>query len=298
MQPLGQHFLINKKAIDIAIAELNLQKNDFVIEIGPGKGVLTLPLAKKLQDLSGKLVAIEKDPALVDTVRSRARAYSASPEDRGAATSNGVDKLLKTLDRQPLPIQVISGDALKILPQLTNKLETRSYKLVGNIPYYITGHLLRIIGELNKKPRITVLMVQKEVAERITAKPPHMNLLAAATQIWADISMILRLKPKDFDPPPKVESAVIKLETKKQRTGEGELIGYYKFIKAAFKQPRKTLLNNLWENQGENQELKKQKTKEKILTILKEGGYNEKTRSQELKIEELLTLSREFSTAY
>lgn len=270
-QPLGQHFLVNKKAIDVTIAELNLQKSDFVVEIGPGKGVLTLPLAQKLQDLSGKLTAIEKDLALVDN-------------------------LLKTLDQQRLPIQVISGDALKILENrgFLEKLP-QNWKLAGNIPYYITGHLLRTLGEMENKPEIAVLMVQKEVAERVTAGPPRMNMLAAATQIWADISVVLHLKPKDFNPPPEVDSAVIKLKTKdKISKDEEELEKYYKFIHAAFKQPRKTLLNNLWENQ----EPEKQKTKEKILTILKEGGYNEKTRSQELKIEELLTLSREFSTAY
>lgn len=288
-QRLGQHFLINKTAIGKAIAELDLRNGDVVVEIGPGKGVLTFPLAQKLQDLSGKLIAIEKDPALVD-------------------------KLLRTTDRQRLPIQILSGDALKILATRDWPLATRrGWKLIGNIPYYITGHLLRILGEMENqpgsenstgsdgrevefllpgKPQIAVLMVQKEVSERITAKPPKMNLLAAATQVWADISVIFRLKPKDFDPPPEVDSAIIKLATKYEKNYEytkGELNSYYRFIHAAFKQPRKTLLNNVVEGYG----LKK----DTVLPILQKAGFNEKTRGQELGVSQLMELAKKTQRA-
>ena len=300
-QRLGQHYLRNKSAIGKTIAALELETGDKVVEIGPGKGALTLPLLEKIKEIKGRLTAIEKDGALI-------------PE-----LERAVDKLLsKKLEVRSLKFEVKEnhnhlanfeveiGDALKILPTYNLKLKTNDWKLVGNIPYYITGHLFRVIGELPHKPSITVLMIQKEVAERVTAKPPKMNLLAAATQIWADISIIMTLKPADFEPEPEVYSAVIKLKVKSFKLEVKELENYYKFIKIAFKQPRKTLLNNLATSDSPlatSEDEKKVKIasddlamteKKEILSVLRQNGYDEKTRAQDLSIEELLKLSELF----
>ncbi len=290
-QRLGQHFLINKSAIAETIAALTLEENDLVVEIGPGHGALTLPLAQKCVGFNCKIMAIEKDAALVDNLSETMRKYGNM-------------------------VQIIAGDALEELPKLAKREslgdeDGKGWKLVGNIPYYITGKLLRIIGELENKPHITVLMVQKEVAERITATPKGgmnpvrssppigpsgalragatsngMNLLAAATQFWSDISIIKRLKPSDFDPPPEVDSAIIKLKIKDQRSKRREAEGYYKLIKIAFKQPRKTLLNNLVDGLDDKKEV--------ILQKIADLGFNEKTRGQELSVEQLLVLARSF----
>src|SRR3989344_1254738 len=216
---LGQHFLINKFAIKKIVAALNLKANDTIIEIGPGKGALTFPLLEECQKLNCKIIGVEKDPELVNKLESY--------------------KVKKFYN-----FEIINGDALKILPDY--KLQTTGYKLIGNIPYYITGKLLRILSELENKPKLIVLTIQREVAERITAKQGEMNLLAAAVQVWAEAEIIGYLKPSDFSPPPKVESAIIKLATRIQPlvTRDG-VDDYYKIIKILFKQPRKTLLNNL-----------------------------------------------------
>ncbi|MBI3114805.1 MAG: ribosomal RNA small subunit methyltransferase A [Candidatus Harrisonbacteria bacterium] len=280
MQRLGQHFLKNTAVVHKIIAALDLQSGETVIEIGPGKGALTLPLVRQCQmpNFKCQIVAVEKDKTLAGL-------------------------LTNTFPQ----IKIIEGDILKILPKLVIDLklspcercpegtEIGNWKLLGNIPYYITGKLLRTISELNIKPSRTVLMIQKEVAERLTATPGKMNLLAAAVQVWADVSVIARLKPEDFDPPPKVESAVIRIETKKQEsppTGDlpqgdkktSELAAYYKLIHAAFKQPRKTLLNNLSEGFG--------LPKNEVLTSLQSFGFTEKTRAQELGVEALSMLSK------
>lgn len=257
-QPLGQHFLKNKTVIEKIIAALELKSGETVIEIGPGKGALTLPLARACAEAGCDIVAIEKDPELAVSVQG-----------------------LGFRER----LNVVTGDALKLLSQITKRytLNAQRYKIVGNIPYYITGHLLRVIGELELKPKRTVLMIQKEVAERLTAKPGKMNLLAAATQIWADISIIATLKPEDFSPPPKVKSAVVLLESGSMNHESGSLERYYAFIHAAFKQPRKTLLNNL----SEGLELEKSAA----LDILKKSGFTEKTRAQELSINALSHLA-------
>lgn len=275
MQYLGQHFLKNKSAIAKIVSALELKKGDIIIEIGPGKGALTIPLVRKCAGIGCKIMAIEKDEEL----------------------GSGVQGL--GFRKEVLEVRI--GDALKELPSLVNLLVNRrgpsaqapqddgremavTYKIVGNIPYYITGHLLRVISELPVKPSLTVLMVQKEVAERVSAKPGKMNLLAAATQIWADISILFTLKPADFNPPPEVESAIIKLRQVNSERRAVDTEKYYKFIHAVFKQPRKTLLNNIADGFGI--------TKGDALNIIAPLGYNEKTRAQELSVGQLEEISK------
>ena len=197
---LGQHFLINKKKIEKIIEALDLKSGDVVVEIGPGKGALTIPLCENCQKLGCKIIAVEKDKDLADDLKNK-------------IYDLGLDK----------NIEIIEGDALKTLPRLIHNSELRikNYKIVGNIPYYITGYLLRILGELENKPSLIVLTIQKEVAQRVCAKPrtrrrqgyggQGMNLLAASVQFWAEPKIIGSVSKKDFWPIPKVDSAIIKL---------------------------------------------------------------------------------------
>jgi len=252
MKHLGQHFLINKSVIKRVVNALELQSGDTVVEIGPGHGELTAGL---LNQPIRQLIAIEKDPELAENLK----------------TLKGID--------------IIKGDVLKELPKLSKKIG--SYKLIGNIPYYLTGFLLRIISELENKPSLTVFTIQKEVAERLTAQPPKMNLLAASVQYWAKPKLLFIIPAKDFEPEPKVDAAVIKLIPKKPfDSAQGivaepvEALQYYKFIKILFKQPRKTVLNNLADG------LKI--TKEE----LKNRGINEKIRPQNLDIETIEKLAK------
>lgn len=263
MQRLGQHFLKNTGAITRIIDALDLRRGETAIEIGPGKGALTIPLVERCAAIGCALVAIEKDKTLGE-------------------------RLTKELGTR-----IVVSDALKILPTISQTLYPKPYCAVGNIPYYITGVLLRMIGELEHKPLRTVLMVQREVAERVVAAPPHMNLLAAATQIWANTELLFTLPASDFNPPPKVESSVIRLQGtgyREQVTGQ-VLQNYYRFIHAAFKQPRKTLLNNLL---GDRTQVTGDR--EKVLSELQKLGYTEKTRAQELSIDQLIALSADFSS--
>ena len=275
---LGQHFLINKSAVKKIISALDLKPNDTVIEIGPGKGVLTFPLMEKCRKIGCKIIAIEKDK-----------------------------KLFQKLVNSNWQLEIIEGDALKIIPTLiTNyKLPITDYKIVGNIPYYITGKLLRLLGELitNYQLPITniVLMIQKEVAERICGmriarlRPSasgntnghiRMNLLAAAVQFWAEPKILFTLKPDDFQPPPKVESAVIKLTTDDKRLTTKFSENYYKLIKILFKQPRKTVFNNLKSGlKIEPNELKKWLSSHRI---------NPELRPQNLDLKTLIKLAADF----
>jgi 16S rRNA (adenine1518-N6/adenine1519-N6)-dimethyltransferase len=262
---LGQHFLKNRNATQKIIAALDLQTNDIVIEIGPGAGALTFPLLEECAAKECKVIAIEKDPKLAYSVQRLA--------DRGN-------------------LEIVIGDAIKELPKITNRLALTAnrFKVVGNIPYYITGNLLRLLGELVTDYHLpitnVVLMIQKEVAERIVAKPSKMNLLAAATQFWAEPKLLFSLKPADFDPPPKVNSAVIRLIPKKIPNSKLLITNYYRLIHIIFKQPRKTILNNLKSGITAS--------KEEIEAILRKEKIAPDARPQNLTLENIKNLARVF----
>ncbi len=246
---LGQNFLINKSAIKKIVDALEISDSDVIIEIGAGTGNLTQEILKR----SKKVIAIEKDKSLISLLRLKFQKDSHS-------------------------LQIIEGDVREILPTLASKL--KKFKVVGNIPYYLTGRLLRIFQELTNAPQLIVLTLQKEVAERLGAQPPRMNQLAVIVQLWAKPKIILQLKPKDFFPPPKVRSTVVQLKVKspmERYSKEKELIP---FIVCGFQQPRKTLLNNL----------SREYSKEKIKKVFERLNLTEKTRPAELSVEMWITL--------
>ena len=273
---LGQNFLKDGRALDRIVSVLDITPKDIVVEIGPGHGELTRRI---LEYGPRELIAIEKDPQLI-------KYY-----------------LQKLMDEHK-NMRVIEGDALIELPRLTSyQLATSNYKLTGNIPYYITGHLLRAVGILENKPACAVFTVQKEVAERICANLPHlrpvlharfrrakqgyggqakMNILAASVQIWGEPEIVRYISKKSFKPSPKVDSAVIKITPRK----ESPDTGFYPFIRALFSQPRKTILNNL-------------KTLDLSREIIEKGllsaGIEPRARPQNLNIEEIKKLSLLFT---
>ena len=269
---LGQHFLINKSKLSDIVEALDLKSGDTVIEIGPGHGELTDELRISARGGSAfggknnklKIIAIEKDEPLFLFLRK---------------------KFFGDKD-----IEIIRGNALKIIPELTEnfKPKIKGYKIAGNIPYYITGHLLRILGELKNKPSLIILTVQKEVAERICVlrraqDKPKMNLLAASVQFWADPEIIGYVSRKDFQPPPEVDSAIIKLSPRigvdLARTNAEN---YYRLVKILFKQPRKTILNNLKPMAGDLKSL---------IEKLELLGVDSNARPQDLSVENIKKLA-------
>jgi 16S rRNA (adenine1518-N6/adenine1519-N6)-dimethyltransferase len=265
---LGQHFLKNKSAIRAIAAALDPQPGETIIEIGPGHGELTSQMA------NGKwqMVLIEKDAALCADLR-------------------------KEFDEPQ--VAVIEGDALATLPNLLTennwKLEIGNWKLLGNIPYYITGHLLRIIGELpeGKKPGRCVFAIQKEVAERIVAKEGNMNRLAASVAYWADAKIVMTLVRQDFVPMPNVASAVILLN-RKARPAFPDQNRYYAAVRALFAQPRKTILNNLSQAKGAASAKLSGKNKEKLADELRSVGILPEARPQNLNIDNVAKITKAF----
>ncbi len=215
---LGQNFLIDKKVVKKIIKAANLKSTDTVLEIGPGLGALTKDLAKKVK----QVIACEKDQKLC--------------------------KILKEGLKDFKNIEIINQDILK--SQITNyksqtnsKFKIQNYKIVANLPFYIAAPVIRKFLETKFPPKEMVLLVQKEVAQRICQKPPRMNLLAISVQFYAKPEIVSYVSKKSFWPQPKVDSAIIKIVPQKKYNINKDL--FFKVVKAGFSHPRKQLVNNL-----------------------------------------------------
>ena len=272
MQKLGQHFLKNAAILQKVVDALALADGDRVIEIGPGHGELTTPLALAARSKHCEIFCIEKDHALI----SGLEAFAGQENIVAAEHAGGGDA---HADR----INIVEGDALKLLPEVVKGAS--HYKIAGNIPYYITGKLLRVISELEYKPERVALLIQKEVAERICAVAPDMNRLAASVQFWADAEIIAHVSKMDFSPPPEVDSAVIILRTKTPALSVDSAL-YYRAVRGIFAQPRKTLLNNVSVAAGDGI------AKGDIAARFEKIGIDPAARPQDLSIEQIIAIAQ------
>jgi len=210
----GQVFLRSPAVANQIIKAAEIKPQDIILEIGPGTGFLT----EKLLSAGAQIIAVEKDKELVEYL----------------------------LQKFPSPnLSLISADIRKLLrdnnSQLYNLLSNKCYKVVGNIPYYLTSYLIRLLLQLPQKPQLIILMVQKEVAQRITASPPQMNLLAVLTQSQAEVQLITFVSRKAFWPRPKVDSAIIKLIPIQNHLSSS----FLRLVKAGFSHKRKYLITNI-----------------------------------------------------
>jgi 16S rRNA (adenine1518-N6/adenine1519-N6)-dimethyltransferase len=213
---LGQNFLVDQNILEKIIKAAEVSPDDTVLEIGPGTGILT----KELSKYARKVIAVEKDRKIMG--------------------------LLEENLKDCKNVELINADILKADIQ---GLALGTYKVVANLPYYITSPIIRKFLEnppVNGQPELMVLMVQKEVGQRICAAPPNMNLLAVSVQFYAQPEIVSWVSKNSFWPKPKVDSAIIKITPRIDT--DNELINtdlFFKIVKAGFVQPRKQLLNNL-----------------------------------------------------
>lgn len=238
---LGQNFLFDENVLWRIVEAANVGPGDQVLEIGPGLGALTRLLAQTAVSVT----AVELD-----------------------------DRLLPILEYELEPfhnVRLIHGD---ILAQDPGQLFDQPYKVVANVPYYITGAILRHLLSARHKPTCMVLTVQKEVAERLTAVPPNMSLLAVSAQVYGPVQQAATLKAGAFWPRPDVDSAVIRLDILHQPADE-EI--FFRVARAGFSQKRKQLHNNLRQlGLG----------KPEIAQILLAAGVDGRRRAETLSLEE------------
>lgn len=249
---LGQNFLKNNDVIDSIIEVSDLSEDDVVLEIGPGKGILTEELAKN----AGKVIAIEVDSSLIKGLRNRLRNHQNA--------------------------EIVNNDILDVnLPELFAKYQipNTKYKLIANIPYYITSRIIRLFLESDNSPKEMILMVQKEVAERIVAQPGKMNILAVSVQYYADVEILFEVSKEDFEPIPEVDSAVIRIKNHESRIKNyKEVRKFFRVVKAGFCARRKTLVNNL----SNSLHMDKKEVREKMELV----GILPTVRPQELSIQD------------
>lgn len=249
----GQNFLMDEIVLEEMIDTAGVSKQDVVVEVGPGIGNLT----ERLLGRAKTVLSIEKDPQFLPVLKKLAKEHK-----------NFWYELVDVLKFNFSENELLQGN----------------YKVVANIPYYITGKIVQLLLHAPKKPKSITLLMQKEVAENITAKVGKMNLLALSVQLYADAKITELVPARKFYPAPKVDSAVIHIELhptpKYKITDEKKL---FRILRACFAGKRKQLHNTLTNN------LKLDKNF--VNQILTELQIDLSARPQQLSIEQWLTLS-------
>lgn len=206
---LGQHFLVDADSLHAIIEAGDVTADDTVLEIGPGLGVMTGPLTEQAK----QVVAVEADPVLGELLRRQ------PPSNLQVAEQD-----IMTFDLSALPT---------------------GYKVVANIPYYLTSRIFRLLLEAPNPPSVMSLLIQKEVAERIVAKPGKLSVLALSVQYYAQAELVLVVERHKFWPAPKVDSAVLRVVRREQPAFAAEPDRLFRLIKAGFGEKRKMLKNAL-----------------------------------------------------
>jgi len=241
---LGQHWLHDKAALDAVVVAAAIGADDVVLEIGPGLGTLTDVLASK----AARVIAIELDKDLATKLAER----------------------LQTTNVEVIYADILNFDLTSLPP---------NYKVVANIPYYLTSHLLRTLSESSNPPSVMSLLVQKEVARRISAVPGQMSLLAVSVQLHYDPRLGPEVPADLFTPPPKVDSQIISLTRKGAALfTDLDSNAFFRVVKAGFSERRKKLRSSL--SGGLNI------SKDDADRLLNKAGINGDFRAQELSLED------------
>jgi len=249
---LGQNFLIDNNIIKKILDVSSPLKNDFILEIGSGIGNLTSELSKKAK----QIIAVEKDEKMCI--------------------------ILKNLNLKN--VKIINKDILKVN---LDKEMPQNYKVIANIPYYLTSRLIRKLLESEKKPLNIVLMIQKEVAERICKIEKKSNLLSLSVWFYAKPEIQFLVSKNSFYPKPKIDSAVIKITPHKKKHSKKLSKNFFKIIKAGFSHPRKQLINNFSE--------KFKKEKESIKKWLVDNNISPCQRAEEINFKDWVSLAKNFN---
>lgn len=271
---LGQNFLANDSVLEKIIKAAELSQEDTVLEIGSGLGNMTIELAKKAK----MVIAVEKDEKLCNALKE---IIAAEKIKNIEIIHNDILKLKPESRFLHDRDKTLTRDKNKRDERDKNKEHNATYnKVVANLPYYISSPVIRMFLEAETKPELIVLMVQKEVAQRICAKPPHMSMLAISVQFYAQPKIIDYVSKKYFYPQPKVDSAIIKI--KPQQTPEIDTKKFFNLVRAGFSSKRKFLINNL------SRELKIENCKLEI--AFDQVGLGKKLRAENLTIDDWLKL--------
>ena len=260
---LGQSFLADQATMHAIVAAADLTRADTVLEIGPGLGLLT----RQLAEAAGLVVAVELDGRMVGVLE----------EELGDLGN----------------LRLVQGDILEVdhvaaLVAATGVREDElCYLVVANLPYYITSQAIRRLLEARVPPSRMVLMVQREVAERIVAQPGEMSLLSLSVQLYGQATVVRRVPASAFHPRPKVDSAVLRIDLHEAPlAGEATRERLFRLARAAFGQRRKQIHNSLSANLPMESEA--------VQALLRDSGIDPRRRPQALSVADWIGLAEAF----
>ena len=260
---LGQHFLIDDAVLEKILDAADLTPDDTVIEVGPGLGLMTAELAKR----AGWVIAIELDNKLAAIL----------------------EETLQVENIVVLNEDVLGTDPAKLLKGSAPHfpLQLRSYKVVANLPYYITSPVLRHFLEAAVKPEVMVVMVQKEVANTIVADAGDRSMLSIAVQFYGKPGIVTDVPAVSFFPPPEVDSAVVKIDVyQKPPVAVTDVDRFFKLVRAGFSAARKQIINSLTQGLG--------LPKTEVQILLQETGIDPRRRAETFSLEEWAALFKEY----
>lgn len=252
---LGQNFLISPRVVGAIAAAGEIREGERVVEIGPGKGVLT----EALLAAGARVAAIEKDDRLIPVLAERFKAEISSSK-----------------------LELVHADVLEMGPEDRDRVCSGEYKVIANIPYYITGQIVRSFLSASAKPSLMVLMVQKEVATRVIAQDGKESILSLSVKAYARPSLVMSVSRGNFFPIPNVDSAVLKLSDIKSPFSDARAEErFFEVVKAGFAQKRKRLAKNL----------EAVADKEAIAAAFAALGLDENARAEDVSLGSWLSLS-------
>lgn len=254
---LGQNFLKSKSVVSHIISASKIKKGDFVVEVGPGQGFLT----EDLIESSGNVLSIEKDTRLIDELNEKFKEYV----DKKELAISHEDILKFNIEKLNVWNPAFDAEARK-----NNK--NFNYKVVANIPYYITGQIIRKFLTAKNKPDLMTIMVQKEVAQRVCAKDGKESLISLSVKLFGEPKYIKTVKKTFFNPPPKVDSAILLIDKIKESPfkNKDQEVLFFEIIRTAFNQKRKKVSTSLRKN----------------IVELKRSGIDLDKRPEDVKLEE------------
>jgi len=267
---LGQHFLIDEEVLQLITSAAELTPADVVMEIGPGLGVLTEELAGQ----AGWVVTIELDSRLAAILKQT------------LASFNNVAVINEDILHVD-PATLLQEQKIRLPPAIASPF---NYKVVANLPYYITSPVLRHFLEASIKPQIMVVMVQKEVAQAIAAAPGQMSVLSISVQFYGEPKIISYVPARCFYPAPEVDSAVLRIDLYPQPAVEvADKESFFELVQAGFSASRKQIVNSLAQGL--------RLSKAEVLSLLGKTGIAQQRRAETLTLEEWARLWREFTQA-
>ncbi|MCL5667183.1 MAG: 16S rRNA (adenine(1518)-N(6)/adenine(1519)-N(6))-dimethyltransferase RsmA [Patescibacteria group bacterium] len=284
----GQNFLVDENALDDIVKAAGIKKSDAVLEIGPGIGNLT----EKLLQRAGFVLSIEKDPKFYPLLRALKKNHRENFRFE-IADALEVDflEILNNqsgyIDYRNPDLQIATDPSVRKHPQIRmpSAYQGRDYKVVANIPYYITGKILQTLLNAKIKPQSITILTQKEVAENIIAKAGDLSVLAISVQLYGRPKIIRTVPADSFYPAPKVDSAILQIDLyKKPKYDLGDEKKFFRVLKSCFAGKRKQIHNTLQNNL--------RLPKEQVEKILSETKISPASRPQELAIEQWIELAK------